>query len=167
MNNNIKESLQHRVCLIDFYPSFVKGIKNSYKFAKKHNIPFLLVGKNSLDTQKLIYHYCLEQICKDFTNVKTEFQKVMIFYPIKEQQFKKFDNFINKIIKVIPVPAFKSNSFNSPDNVYGALKVLDSNKTTKIAKSVANKMKLYAFAKNLKQNKTFSRGAVDFGTQPN
>jgi hypothetical protein len=167
MNNAVKESEQHRVCLIDYYPSFTKGIKNSYKFSKKHNIPFKLIGRGSVDIQKLIYHFCLEQICKDFTDVKSEYQKVMIFYPVREQQFKRFDSFASKIAKVVPIPVFKSKSFNSPDNFYGALKVLERNPTLKRANKVADKLNLYVFANTLKQNKNFSRGTVDFSTEPN
>jgi hypothetical protein len=161
-----KEFPNNRVCAIDYYPFFLESLKDVYSFCKKYSIPFKVTGKGSKDIQKFFYHYCLEKLCAGYKNCKSKYPKAYVVYPPPKEVFFDYKS-LQQILKVLPVPWVKCNSFDSPDVELAVLRATNANKTngSKLLK-FTNKHALYSFLKNHKKNKNFLTGTVDLSDEP-
>lgn len=161
---HFKEYPKSRVCGIDYYPYFVDALKESYAFCKKYKIPYSFKSK---DIQKFFYHYCLEKLCYGYQECKSKYPKALVIYPLpRDVGFT--DKHLQSILKVIPVPWIKVQSFDSPDTEMGLVRALTNNRLigSKLEKFL-NANALYSFQKKNKKIKAFSLGTVDFSETPN
>ncbi len=159
-----KEYPKSRVCGIDYYPLFLEALKESYNFCKKYKIPYNFKSK---DIQKFFYHYCLDKLCHGYQKCDSKYPKALVIYPLpKNVGFT--DKHFQNILKVIPIPWVKVQSFDSPDTEYAILKVLTNNRmiSSKLEKFL-NKNALYNFQNKNKKIKTFSLGTVDLSETQN
>jgi hypothetical protein len=108
----IKTFPKSRICVIDMYPSFQKGLKTAISFASKHNIPL-----NSGDGRRLITNYCIRAIEADYKNTQSQYPKVICIS--KKDISKKislfFDKYFERILNEIPLPYCGKIDLNSPD----------------------------------------------------
>jgi len=148
-----------RVCAIDFQPLLIEAIKETISICKKYGIPL-----NSVDVKKFFYHYCLEKFCSVYQKCPSKYPKALVVYDIP-----KGIPFSNKnlecVLKVLPLPWSKCNSFNSPDVELAVISAI--NKTKSVGKKIdnfASKNQLHSFIKNFKKTKHFSSGSVDFNS---
>jgi hypothetical protein len=101
-----------RICVVDCYPSFEKGLKAALEFTSKHNISL-----NSGDGKRLLLSFCLKTIQEDYKNTKSPFPKVMCFS--KHNMTNKIHYFIEKyfdhMMEYLPIPYCGKHDLSSPD----------------------------------------------------
>lgn len=159
-----KEYPKTRVCGIDYYPYFVEALKESYSFCKKYKIPYSFKSK---DIQKFFYHYCLDKFCHAYQKCNSKYPKALVIYSLpKDVGFT--DKHFKNLLKVLPVPWVKVNSFDSPDTEYALVRALSNKRliSSKLEKFLT-KNALYNFQKKNKKIKTFTLGTVDLSQSPN
>lgn len=124
----IKTFPKSRICVIDIYPSFEKGLKLAINFANKHNIQI-----NSSDGRRIILSFCFKNIETTYKSTQSPFPKVLCFS--KKAVTKKIDNFINnyfdKMMDKLPMPYCGKFDLNSPDLESAAENSLTRKKTSK------------------------------------
>lgn len=101
-----------RICVVDVYPSFEKGIKAAMNFASKHNIRL-----NSADGRRLIMSYCVSNIEADYKNTKSPYPKVICVSKksISKKLTTFFDTYFEEVLKDFPLPYCGKIDLNSPD----------------------------------------------------
>ena len=128
-----------RICVIDIYPSFEKGLKSAMQFASKHNI--LL---NSADGRRVILSYCIQSIEADYNNTKSMFPKVACMS--KKALSKKIsffvDNYFEDILKQMPIPYCGKMDLSSPDLETAAELSLKQQKPQKKYKELISKLRI-------------------------
>jgi len=156
-----KEYSSTRVCAIDYAPLFVEAVKETIQICTKYNVSF--TGRSSADVSKFFYHYCLEKFCTGFKNCTSRYPKVLVVHTIPKNVIFD-DKKLDKVLKALPVPWCKVNSFQSPDVESACLNALQKyNKDNKTA-NFANKHSLVKFLNDFKKTKYFSSGTVDLAS---
>ena len=135
----IKTFPKTRICVIDCYPSFEKGLQKAYQFANKHNISL-----NSTDGKKAILGFCLKTIEESYNTTKSQYPKVLC---ISEKSINKkvryfIDNHFNKMMEHLPMPYCGKYDLNSPDLEMAAENSLKQQKTYKKFKEFVTKLNL-------------------------
>ena len=156
-----KEYPSSRVCAIDYHPVLLGAMKDMYNFCKKNSIPL----KSSKDLQRFFYHYCLDRFCDAYKKCKSPYPKAIVVYPSrKNANLNPF--FLDKVLKVLPVPWTKCSSFDSPDVEVAVLGAVSKNRSVSSKlNAFANKHKLLQFLKKNQKIKTFSAGTVDLSRE--
>jgi hypothetical protein len=133
----VKTFPKSRVCVIDCYPSFEKGLQKAYNFAKKHN-----VSLNSNDGKKLILSYCLKTIKQDYNSTPSPYPKVLCVS--QKAITKKVQNFIDShfdnMMNYLPLPYCGKFDLNSPDLEMAAQNSLKQQKTQRKFKEFISKI---------------------------
>ena len=128
-----------RICVIDCYPSFEKGLKVACTFARNNN-----VSLNSADGQKIILSFCLQLIDETYKNTKSSFPKVLCIS--KKAITKKISSFIDqhfdKIMERYPVPYCGKYDLDSPDLEFAAENSLNQQKSQKNFRELMQKLKI-------------------------
>jgi len=136
MNKTFPKS---RICVIDVYPSFEKGLKTAINFAQTHNIQI-----NSKDGKNLILGYCLNSIKSEYENTKSPFSKVLCIS--KKSITAKISNFIdsyfNGMMKQLPIPYCGKFDLSSPDLESAAENSLKQQKPQRKFNDFALRLKL-------------------------
>ena len=135
----IKTFPKSRICVIDCYPSFEKGLQNAYQFAKKHN-----VSLNTTDGKKLILSYCLKTIKQDYNSTTSPYPKVLCLSQkaITERVQNFIDNHFDKMMNYLPLPYCGKFDLNSPDLENAAEQSLNQQKTQRNFTQFLSKIKL-------------------------
>lgn len=101
-----------RVCVIDCYPSFEKGLKRALEFAKTHNLSL-----SSRDGKKIILAFCLKSIEHSYKTTQSLYPKVLCMS--KKQITKKVESFVDSqfetMMKYLPYPYCGKFDLESPD----------------------------------------------------
>ena len=128
-----------RICVIDIYPSFERGLKLAMSFASKHNIPL-----NSADGRRVILSYCLQSIETEYKNTKSAFPKVMCMS--KKALSKKIgffvDNYFEDILNQMPMPYCGKMDLSSPDLESAADLSLKQQKPQRKYKELISKLRI-------------------------
>lgn len=128
-----------RICAIDCYPAFEKGLKQAISFTKNHNI---LLG--SSDGKKIILGFCVKEIKSDYNSTKSQFPKVLFLS--QKSISPKVNNFVNthfeKIMKYLPLPYCGKHDSNSPDLEAAAEQALSYDKPNYKFKKYASRLNL-------------------------
>lgn len=128
-----------RICVIDIYPSFEKGLKQAIDFVNKHNIHL-----NSADGRRIILGFCLKNIESDFNTTKSTFPKVLCMS--KKNINKKISNFIDTffegIMAQIPFPYCGKFDLTSPDLEFAATNSLKKQKPIKKYNELVSKLRI-------------------------
>ena len=116
---NTKIFPKSRVCAVDVYPAFEKGLKKALTFAETHNISI-----NTADGKRIILAFCLDLIQKSYKDITAQYPLVLFINTDKIAP--KLTTFVNKhlegILKHLPVPYCGKYSINSPDLEFAAEK---------------------------------------------
>ena len=135
----IKTFPKSRICVIDAYTSFEKGLKTATDFAHKNNI--LLT---SADGRRIILGFCLGTIESAYKNTQSPFPKVMCMS--KKAVTKKISNFVDKyfdeMMNCLPVPYCGKFDLSSPDLESAAEISLNKQKPQRKFKDFALRLKL-------------------------
>lgn len=101
-----------RICVVDIYPSFEKGLKLAVGFAKTHNISL-----NSADGRRVIMSYCIKAIETDYKNTKSPYPKVICISKkaISKRVSLFFDTYFEGVLNEMPLPYCGKFDLNSPD----------------------------------------------------
>jgi hypothetical protein len=101
-----------RICVIDIYPSFERGLKAATDFAKKYSISL-----NSSDGKKLILGYCLKTIETTYKDTKSPFPKVICISnkAITKKVSTFIDTHFTQMMDYFPAPYCGKFDLNSPD----------------------------------------------------
>lgn len=101
-----------RVCVIDVYPSFEKGLKLAMEFASKHNISL-----NSADGRRIMLSYIIRSIETTYKNTQSSFPKVICISKkaISKRVSLFIDNYFENILNQMPIPYCGKIDLNSPD----------------------------------------------------
>lgn len=101
-----------RICVIDIYPSFEKGLRSAIDFASKHN-----VSLNSADGRRIIMSYCIRSIEATYKNTSSNFPKVACISKkaISKRVSLFIDNYFENILDQMPIPYCGKIDLNSPD----------------------------------------------------
>lgn len=101
-----------RICVIDVYPSFEKGLRAAMGFASKHNVPL-----NSADGRRIIMSYCIKAIETDYKNTQSPFPKVVCISKkaISKRVSLFFDNYFESVLNEMPLPYCGKIDLDSPD----------------------------------------------------
>lgn len=128
-----------RICVIDIYPSFEKGLKMAMDFASKHNIQL-----NSADGRRIILSFCLKSIETAYKTTQSTFPKVLCMSKknINSRVSNFIDNYFTGIMDYIPMPYCGKFDLSSPDLETAAENSLRKQKTQKKYNNLASKLKL-------------------------
>ena len=131
-----------RICVIDIYPSFEKGMKAAISFASKHNIHL-----NSADGRRLIMSYCIGNIEADYKNTKSPYPKVMCVSKkfVSKKLTTFFDNYFEKILKDFPLPYCGKIDLTSPDLESAAENSLKKQPSFQRLGNLVSRLKLKTF----------------------
>ena len=128
-----------RICVIDVYFSFEKGLKQATDFTNKHNIKL-----NSADGKRIILSFCLASIQNTYKTTPSIFPKVLCMS--KKAITKKISNFVDnyfdKMMDQLPLPYCGKFDLNNPDLETAAEISLKQQKTKKQFKNFTLKLKL-------------------------
>lgn len=130
-----------RICVIDIYPSFEKGLKAAINFASKHNVML-----NSADGRRILMSYCIRFIESDYKNTKSPYPKVVCVS--KKSITKKagfcsfFDNYFEDMLNNMPMPYCGKLDLNSPDLESAAELSLKQQKPQKKYEGVISKLRI-------------------------
>jgi hypothetical protein len=135
----IKTFPKSRVCVIDAYPCFEKGLKAATDFAKKHNISL-----SSSDGKKLILGYCLRSIETTYKTTSSPFPKVicMSSKSITRKVSKFIENHFEGMMSYFPAPYCGKFDLNSPDLESAAENSLKQKKSQRQFERFASKLKI-------------------------
>jgi hypothetical protein len=106
-----------RICVIDIYPSFERGLKTAINFASKHNVQL-----NSADGRRIIMSYCIKAIEADYRNTQSPYIKVICISKkaISKRVSLFFDNYFEGVLNEMPLPYCGKIDLNSPDLEFAA-----------------------------------------------
>ncbi len=101
-----------RICVIDVYPAFERGLRLAMSFASKHNIQL-----NSADGRRIILSYCIQNIETEYKNTKSPFPKVICISKkaISKRVSLFIENYFENILNQMPIPYCGKIDLNSPD----------------------------------------------------
>ena len=135
----IKTFPKSRICVIDAYPSFEKGLKIATDFARKNNIQL-----NSADGKRIILGFCFKSIESAYKTTQSPFPKV--FCISKKAITKKISNFVDSyfdgMMNQLPMPYCGKFDLNSPDLESAAENSLKQLKPQKKLKDFTARLKL-------------------------
>lgn len=135
----IKTFPKSRICVIDAYPSFEKGLKVATDFARKNNIQL-----NSADGKRIILGFCLKNIESTYKTTQSQFPKVLCIS--KKAITKKIGSFVDSyfdgMMSQLPIPYCGKFDLNSPDLESAAENSLKQQKPQKNLKNYLLKIKL-------------------------
>lgn len=128
-----------RVCVIDCYPSFERGLQKAQSFAKTHN-----VSLNTNDGKRLILSFCLKSIEEHYNATQSKFPKVLCIS--KKAINKRIESFISihfdKMMDYLPVPYCGKHDLSSPDLEMAAENSLKSEKPQRKFETFLSKLNL-------------------------
>jgi hypothetical protein len=157
-----KEIPSKRLCLIDYYPLFLKSLKEVQRFCLKQGVSIDRDDRaNTAFITKLIYHFCLNEFLQNFKEVNSKYPKVIVYYPVPDSKYKGLTKVLNKIFNLLPISWCKVNSFNSPDVIIAAESALEKIKANKPLKYFAQKHQLYDIFDKIHKNSIFLKSSVD------
>jgi hypothetical protein len=135
----IKHFPKSRICVIDAYPSFEKGLRAAIEFANKNNI-----GLNSADGRRIILGFCFKNIEFAYKNTQSSFPKVLcISKKAITQKISNFiDNYFDGMMDRLPIPYCGKFDLNSPDLESAAENSLKQQKTQRKFHDFTSKLKL-------------------------
>ena len=116
-----------RICAIDVYPYVESAIKQSIKFATKHNISL-----NSADGKKIIISFFINELAENFYKINSSFPKV-VFISTKSanSRFKTFiTKHITKLLEKTPFYYCGIHEIDSPELEMAASKCLEQQQKT-------------------------------------
>lgn len=128
-----------RICVIDVYPSFERGLRAAIDFASKHNV--LL---NSADGRRLIVSYCVKAIEMDYRNTTSPFPKVICISKkaISKRVSLFIDNYFENILNQMPIPYCGKIDLTSPDLESAAESSLKHHKPQKKYSNLISQLKI-------------------------
>ena len=128
-----------RICVIDIYPSFEKGLKLATDFAAKHNVKL-----NSADGRRIILGFCLKSIESAYKTTSSSFPKVLCMSKRNvNKRVKMFvDSYFDGMMKYVPFPYCGTYDMSSPDLEHVAANSLKASKTQQKFKGLVDKLKL-------------------------
>lgn len=128
-----------RICVLDVYPSFERGLKAAMDFASKHNITL-----NSADGRRLIVSYCLRSIEAEYTNTQSPYPKVICVSKkaISKRVSLFFDNYFENVLNEMPLPYCGKIDLNSPDLEAAAENSLKRQPSSKKFQTLVSRLKL-------------------------
>ena len=128
-----------RICVIDMYPSFERGLKLAMEFANKNNIQL-----NSADGRRLILGFCFKSIETAYKTTQSPFNKVLCIS--KKNINKRIGSFIDSHLTImmnhLPMPYCGKFDLSSPDLEYAAENSLKTQKTQRKFNGFVTKLKL-------------------------
>lgn len=128
-----------RICVIDIYPSFEKGLKVAIDFASKHNIQL-----SSADGRRVLLGFCLKSIESSYKSVQSIFPKVLCMS--KKNINKRLNAFIDihltHMMEYVPMPYCGKFDLSSPDLETAAESSLKKQKTQKKYSNLISKLRL-------------------------
>lgn len=135
----IKTFPKSRICVIDVYPSFEKGLKTAMDFMNKHNIRM-----NSADGKRIILSFCLRNIESIYKTTQSSFPKVLCMS--KKAITKRINNFVDNhfdgMMEQLPVPYCGKFDLNNPDLESAAENSLKQQKPQRKFNDFALRLKL-------------------------
>jgi hypothetical protein len=135
----IKTFPKSRICVIDAYPSFEKGLKAATEFANKNNIKL-----NSADGKRVILGFCFKNIEAAYKNTQSSFPKVLcISKKAITQKISNFiDNYFDGMMSQLPIPYCGKFDLTSPDLESAAENSLKQQKPLRRFNEFSSKIKL-------------------------
>ena len=133
-----------RICVIDIYSSFEKGLKAAMNFASKHSVVL-----NSADGRRILMSYCIRFIEADYKNTQSPYPKVACIS--KKSISKKigfgsfFDNYFEDILNNMPLPYCGKIDLTSPDLETAAENSLRRQVSSKKLTGIVSRLKLKTF----------------------
>lgn len=128
-----------RICVIDAYPSFEKGLRAATDFANKNNIRL-----NSADGRRILLGFCFKSIEATYKSTQSAFPKVMCIS--KKAITQKISNFIDNcfdgMMEHLPIPYCGKFDLTSPDLESAAENSLKQQKTQRKFNEFSSKIKL-------------------------
>jgi hypothetical protein len=108
----IKTFPKSRICVIDIYPSFEKGLRAAMDFMNKHNIQM-----NSADGKRIILSFCLKNIESAYKTTQSPFPKVLCMSnkAITKKISSFIDSYFDGMMSQLPMPYCGKFDLNSPD----------------------------------------------------
>ena len=135
----IKTFPKSRICVIDAYDSFEKGLATAIDFANKNNIQL-----NSADGKRLILGFCCKNIQSTYKNTQSPFPKVLCIS--KKAITRKISNFVDNyfdgMMKHLPIPYCGKFDLTSPDLESAAENSLKQQKPQRKFNDFASRLKL-------------------------
>jgi hypothetical protein len=128
-----------RICVIDVYPSFEKGLKTAIDFASKHNIQL-----NSADGRRVLLSYCLKSIENVYKSTPSAFPKVICMSKkaITKRVSYFVDTYFENILNQIPIPYCGKIDLTSPDLETAAESSLAQQKTSRKYNELVSRLKI-------------------------
>jgi len=128
-----------RICVIDIYPSFEKGLKLATDFALKHSIHL-----NSADGRRIILSFCLKSIEATYSTTQSTFPKVLCMSKksINQKVGNFIDNYFAGIMEYVPMPYCGKFDLSSPDLETAAENSLKKQKTQKKFTNLISRLKI-------------------------
>ena len=128
-----------RICVIDVYPSFEKGLRVAVDFAKKHNIQL-----NSADGRRVILTFCIKNIEATYKNAPNKFPKVICISKkaISKRVSLFIDNYFENVLDQMPIPYCGKFDLNSPDLETAAELSLTQHKSSKKYKDLVSRLRI-------------------------
>ena len=135
----IKTFPKSRICVIDAYPSFEKGMKAAIDFANKNNIKL-----NSADGRRILLGFCFKSIEATYKNTQSAFPKVMcISKKAITQKISNFiDNYFDGMMNHLQIPYCGKFDLTSPDLESAAENSLKQQKPQRKFNEFSSKIKL-------------------------
>jgi hypothetical protein len=135
----IKTFPKSRICVIDAYPSFEKGLRAATDFANKNNIRL-----NSADGRRILLGFCFKSIEATYKNTQSAFPKVMcISKKAITQKISNFiDNYFDGMMDHLPIPYCGKFDLTSPDLESAAENSLKQQKPQRKFNEFSSKIKL-------------------------
>jgi len=128
-----------RICVIDAYPSFEKGLRAATDFANKNNIRL-----NSADGRRIILGFCFKSIEATYKSTQSAFPKVMCISKkaITQKVSNFIDNYFDGMMEHLPIPYCGKFDLTSPDLESAAENSLKQQKTQRKFNEFSSKIKL-------------------------
>ena len=128
-----------RICVIDIYPSFEKGLRMAIDFMSKHNIQL-----NSADGRRIILSFCLKTIEAAYKTTQSTFPKVLCMSKksINKRVSNFIDSYFNGVMEYVPMPYCGKFDLSSPDLETAAENSLRKQKTQKKYNNFISKLNL-------------------------
>lgn len=135
----IKTFPKSRICVIDIYPSFEKGLKQALDFTNKHSIKL-----NSADGKRIILSFCLTNIQNTYNTTQSPFPKVTCMS--KKAITKKISNFVDQyfdgMMEQLPFSYCGKFDLNHPDLEFAAANSLKKTKSQRKFVNLVSKLKI-------------------------
>lgn len=128
-----------RVCVIDVYPSFEKGLKLAMEFASKHNISL-----NSADGRRIMLSYIIRSIESTYKDTQSSFPKVICISKkaISKRVSLFIDNYFENILNQMPIPYCGKIDLTSPDLESAAENSLKQHKSQRKYSSLISRLRV-------------------------